>query len=904
MEALEIGKQIITRINLETYKLKPQRAKGYIKIKDKNGNLSEIWLINDKELGKGHYVNRNIVGFSLGTEIVETPYLKQGIVVSKNSPIGNALQDIEGLGEILHRTPTGVEKKYLIARAGYEISREQDDAVKGYILSKTEPTFPFEESLRIRLKEMEDFLQKEEQIKISEDQDKIKQLRIERDALKELISKKQITVLRYRRTEASLKQNFLLGPEQNLIKRTNLLNGSLIINGGPGTGKTTLLIHRLQYLIDPLVEEDENFKVKLSNEQRNYIRSQKTGWIFFSPTTLLKKYLENAMVAEGLAANDENVKTWEQQKNILKTGMVLIDASSRRLFQQLPNQDPLWKLSGKNLKDFNLAFDNFLIAYFKVKFVKLSELKLSQFTWHKEGLDIGATLDFKRADIPSLIKALNTLMEKYRDLLSSIEKDYKELMREIADNVQSRFNDVENEWFKERLKERRDTTKYLNDDEENDDDEDLTESFDEEEVLEGKLIIDINRLIKRVVRNQALSTVDKNTKVRTKDAEILAKIDAFIDKQRFSEIASHSMFLKYFKPFVKGADFTILKQLPRIYKQFRKTVIPGLPFLNKSIKISINQIISTNPVNNKIHNDELDFLILQGLRLAKEFYITAPQVFRSSNNSILTSYSANLKGLVAVDECTDFTITQLECMHQLCLPRVNSITLAGDLMQQMNEMGIKDWADLKSILPGAHLAELKKSYRQTPALLKIATRLYKSRYGLDPGFYSEKEDTHDEPLPLFIINDDFNHKIDWISQRIIEVFDVYDRIIPNIAIFAKDQEMVSKVADALKKNELLLTNGIEVKACLGESDLGSADFVRVFKINLIKGMEFETVFFIDVDTYYDDEIAILDKLIYVGVSRATYYLGITLEKVFPSSLISVKELFFTGNWNKNIERDY
>jgi hypothetical protein len=51
-------------------------------------------------------------------------------------------------------------------------------------------------------------------------------------------------------------------------------------------------------------------------------------------------------------------------------------------------------------------------------------------------------------------------------------------------------------------------------------------------------------------------------------------------------------------------------------------------------------------------------------------------------------------------------------------------------------------------------------------------------------------------------------------------------------------------------------------------------------------------------------MAILDKLIYVGVSRATYYLGITLESDFPPSLKSVKNLFSEGNWSKNIESDY
>jgi len=69
-------------------------------------------------------------------------------------------------------------------------------------------------------------------------------------------------------------------------------------------------------------------------------------------------------------------------------------------------------------------------------------------------------------------------------------------------------------------------------------------------------------------------------------------------------------------------------------------------------------------------------------------------------------------------------------------------------------------------------------------------------------------------------------------------------------------------------------------------------------------MEFETAFFFDVDGYLKEELAISDKLIYVGTSRATYYLGITLIKDFPESLNPVKNLFSSGTSSKDIDSDY
>jgi superfamily I DNA/RNA helicase len=264
-----------------------------------------------------------------------------------------------------------------------------------------------------------------------------------------------------------------------------------------------------------------------------------------------------------------------------------------------------------------------------------------------------------------------------------------------------------------------------------------------------------------------------------------------------------------------------------------------------------------------------------------------------------------MKGLVAIDEATDFTPAQIGCMFLLSRPRLNSLTLSGDLMQQMNGNGIDSWEDLKELLPGLEIKSLAKSYRQTPKLLNLATALYKNRFNNEPGFYAAQKDDKDDPEALVFISPDFDAKVNWVAQRIAELYHIYEKIIPNIAIFVRNNDQIEKLTKALNDNEILIRNMIHVKGCVGEGEIGSAEFIRIFNINLIKGMEFETVFFMDVDEYGRDEMEMLDKLIYVGVSRATYYLAITLNDSFPERLAPVKHLLVeNGTWSTELESDY
>lgn len=907
MKTFDVGKTIITRVESENIMGSQQRVKGYADIINSKNEEKILWLVQGA-LKTGYTPQRNILGEVIGTTAGESPYLKAGgIVVSKNSPFGNALAELAGgTGTLTYRTDNGPITVTVLAKADYNLSPSGDDAVEGEIICTDEEALNFETSLKEKLKELAELIQKEKD-KENLSEDELKALQQQIDDLKKEIDEKSKKARRYRRTSASIRQKFLLDQDQNKIKRAKLFNGPLVINGGPGTGKTTLLIHRIQYMLDPEIEKDENLTIILTEEEKSFLRNQKTGWIFFTPTDLLKKYLENAMVAEGLEAHDETVKTWEQQRALLKTALGLFNTETGRPFQSFSDKEHLWNLSPKQLGSLLKSFDAFFLNHFIKRIKKVSEIKLPDTEWKKDGQEIIRSLDLtnKDASIANLIVTLNDLVNRFSELRLSIDKQYKELMDNIAGNVQRKLTNEDREWFKTYLKERRTKKSEASNDEEEEEEEELIEAFEDEEVIDGKkLEIDINKLVKRVIRNAALAEIDKNTRVRKNDKEILEKIDKYYSKDSLGNVGALSLFTKYFKPFLRGSDNTILSQLPRVYKSFRKEAFENLEVISNTSKEKIKKIIATLPGNTRIHDDELDFLILNALRLARVFYQASPATFRESKNTTLNTFGNFMKGLVAVDEATDFTASQIACMYYLSRPRLNSITLCGDVMQQMNEQGIDNWENLEFILPQMEISSLVKSYRQTPRLLDLAIKLYKNRFGIEPKFYAAEKANEDDPYPLVCIDENFDNKMDWIAKRIVELFTVYENVIPNIAIFVKNNQSILDLADALNNNELLLNHAIKVKPCIGEGEIGSAEFVRVFNINLIKGMEFESVFFIDVDDYDENEIKILDKLIYVGLSRATYYLAITLKKDFPYLLQPIKDSFYDGNWSKDLESDY
>ncbi len=68
------------------------------------------------------------------------------------------------------------------------------------------------------------------------------------------------------------------------------------------------------------------------------------------------------------------------------------------------------------------------------------------------------------------------------------------------------------------------------------------------------------------------------------------------------------------------------------------------------------------------------------------------------------------------------------------------------------------------------------------------------------------------------------------------------------------------------------------------------------EVRHIKGLEFEAVFFIGVDRLAERMPDLFDRFLYVGVTRAATYLGVSCEHRLLLELERLREHFQTVGW--------
>lgn len=125
-----------------------------------------------------------------------------------------------------------------------------------------------------------------------------------------------------------------------------------------------------------------------------------------------------------------------------------------------------------------------------------------------------------------------------------------------------------------------------------------------------------------------------------------------------------------------------------------------------------------------------------------------------------------------------------------------------------------------------------------------------------------------------MISDDEDEKIEWMVARLREVYAAYNKEMPSVGVFIPNGESVDRFVRRLREEDDLGEIRIESG---GETTASRA--VKVYELNEVKGMEFEVVFFYDLDkALQGDDRDMMSRYLYVGISRATSHLAAILSR--------------------------
>lgn len=852
----------------------------------------QFWLINKQAtvVQFQRDLNGNIIPETGFTET--TTYKGDGFPVPRDSKLGGLLIQFHD-GKHKYQTPQGEITIEIFNRASYTPSIYDGEYATDILikLAGDSKTHSFQNISKILSLQIEIDKEKEklEHATDQEAQQLIQRIADKEAEMKTYLDKAQGFIRKY----AELRYQPILDPIQESIKRSKIFDGSLIINGGPGTGKTTSLIQRIKFLISPSIEEYKT----LSQGQKDILFNQKTSWIFYSPNELLALFLRNSMKMEELTADTERVKVWGSHKNELVKAYKLVDTATKRpfLIYNKSQGKSLFVNKPKNIQEIVSGLNKFYLDFQKDKLNKVSEIDVSQFKWKNTGLSIQKYLNDKKnvKNIDDLIRLFLNLNETYKAESDKIAEEYSSLIKQVAGRIQviitkdsaraTALAEILNQW------------KNSNQDTEEDDDDDDTEiELEDFEEKEEQTAFDFERelftKLKSLCRKQALKNFDKNTKFSKRDRELLKLIPEVEQQNEYDQIGQTAFFKKFFERIIKGVLANVLREIPMTYKKHRREQLASK---NKNWDLQILDELVKKDKNSRIHSDEQALLLLFTNSVCFSLSKGFQRQFNSLNHPYLNAFKTNCKPVIGIDEATDFSIIDLLAINSFRHPQLSSVTLSGDIMQRMTNDGLTSWEDFSNVVAGTERKDLEVSYRQSPTLLSLAQSIYEKSTGNKANYKSYIEKDAAEPKPLILVSDDEDEKLNWIADRIIEIYKAYGDSIPSIAIFLPNENQLEAFANKLGNLDTLSDVGILVKACRNGEVLGDKNTVRIFSIDKIKGLEFEAVFFHNLDELQNQSLStdLLLKYLYVGLSRATFYLGLTVAEALNSDLNFILENF-------------
>jgi DNA helicase-2/ATP-dependent DNA helicase PcrA len=203
-----------------------------------------------------------------------------------------------------------------------------------------------------------------------------------------------------------------------------------------------------------------------------------------------------------------------------------------------------------------------------------------------------------------------------------------------------------------------------------------------------------------------------------------------------------------------------------------------------------------------------------------------------------------------------------------------NITLAGDLAQSIiPPFYIQDWEDVFSLIKSqtgyeTSYHQLQRCYRTTVEIIEYANNIFKDYF---PKSYKLPEAVlrHGEDVEVINMQGNSVENID----RILEIAkNEFKKEIATCAVICRNREHTQAVYEILSKFKGELDVDI-----VNYLDSDYKDGLIILPVDQAKGLEFDSVIILDVNSDYYPESELSTRLLYVAITRALHKLYITTD---------------------------